>query len=56
MGYFTDLLKARNYTKCPLPLWRLKVTDKEYEDLKGLLSQHARMYRTFMNVRYILAC
>lgn len=52
MGYFTDLLKARNYTKCPLPLWRLKVTDKEYEDLKGLLSQHARMYRTFMNVRY----
>lgn len=52
MGYFTDLLRARNYTKCPLPLWRLKVTDKEYEHLKGLLKQHARMYRTFINVRY----
>lgn len=51
MSYFNDLLKARNLTECPLPLWRLKVTDKEYENLKGLLKQHARMYRSFINVK-----
>ena len=26
------------------------MTDKEYEDLKGLLQQHARMYRSFITV------
>lgn len=48
---FNDLLKARNLSECPLPLWRLRVTDKEYEGLKGLLQQHARMYRSFIGVR-----
>ncbi len=51
MSYFNNLLKARNLTECPLPLWRLKVTDREYEDLKGLLQQHTRMYRSFINVK-----
>ena len=50
MNFFNDLLKARNLTECPLPLWRLKVTDKEYENLKGLLQQHVRMYRSFNTV------
>lgn len=51
MSYFDNLIKARNLTECPLPLWRLKVTDKEYETLKCLLQQHARMYRSFDNVK-----
>lgn len=51
MSFFNDLLKARNLADCPLPLWRLKVTDKEYETLKGLLQEHARMYRSFDNVK-----
>ena len=51
MGYFNDLLSKRNLTECPLPLWRLKITDREYEDLKGLLQQHARMYRSFISVK-----
>ena len=50
MSYFNDLLKARNLTKSHLPLWKLKVTDKEYEDLKRLLQLQVRMYRPFINV------
>ncbi len=51
MSYFDDLLKVRNLTECPLPLWKLRVTDKEYENLKDLLQQHARMYRSFTTVQ-----
>lgn len=51
MSYFNDLLKNRNLSACPLPLWRLKITDREYEDLKGLLQQHVRMYRSFISVK-----
>lgn len=50
MSYFNDILSSRNLKTCPLPLWRLKITDKEYENLKGLLSQHARMYRSFTTI------
>lgn len=51
MSFFDDLLKARNLNECPLPLWGLKVTDKEYEDLKELLHKRARMYRSFCDVK-----
>ena len=37
MSFFNTLLEKRGLTSVPTPLWRLKVTDEEYEELKALL-------------------
>lgn len=37
MTFFNALLEKRGLTRPPIPLWRLKVTDEEYEELKALL-------------------
>lgn len=44
MTYFDSLLEKRGLDVCPLPLWKLKVTDEEYEELRGLLQQAARFH------------
>lgn len=31
--FFDTLLEKRNYKECPLPLWRLKITDTEFSEL-----------------------
>ena len=34
MSLFDTLLTKRDLTRAPIPLWKLKVTDEEYEELK----------------------
>ena len=41
MSYFDTLLERHRFTRAPLPLWRLKVTDEEYEELKAILLKEA---------------
>jgi len=42
MSYLDTLLTRRGYDRVPLPLWRLKVTDAEYLELRALLAGAAR--------------
>lgn len=37
MSFFNDILYKRGLDKCPLPLWKLKLTDDEYEELRAIL-------------------
>lgn len=37
MIMFNELLRKRNLDNCPLPLWKLKITQAEYDELKQLL-------------------
>lgn len=37
MSFFDTLLEKRGLSRAPIPLWKLKVTDKEYEELKRTL-------------------
>ena len=37
MDFFNSLLEKRGLSSPPIPLWRLKITDEEYEELKSLL-------------------
>lgn len=37
--FFDNLLKKRNLTSAPVPLWRLEITDAEYAELKHILSE-----------------
>ena len=39
MSYFDSLLKKRGYEKCPLPLWKLKITKEEFDELRNLLEK-----------------
>lgn len=39
--FFDALLEKRNLAECPLPLWRLKVTDTEFDELYELLHKIA---------------
>lgn len=53
MSFFDTLLKRRGYDKCPLPLWRLKLTDSEYSELRQLLEEctHSPGSHHFVGVR-----
>lgn len=42
MSFFDTLLAKRGYDRAPLPLWKLKVSDAEYEELKSTLSKAAQ--------------
>ncbi len=35
-----DILQKRGLEECPNPLWKLKLTEEEYEDLKSTLREH----------------
>lgn len=48
-SYFDNLLEKRNLTQCPLPLWRLKVTDIEFEELHEYLHKIASQFHRFDN-------
>ena len=41
MAVFQQILDARNHTYCPLPLWKLKLTSREYELLRDELKDKA---------------
>ncbi len=53
MSFFDTLLKKRGFERCPLPLWRLKITDDEYRELRDLLEKctHTPSRFAFSNVR-----
>lgn len=52
-GFFDTLLQKRGLEKCPLPLWRLKVTDDEYRELHDILEKctHSIARFAFVEVR-----
>lgn len=41
MPFFNDLLAKRQLDACPTPLWKLKIKDNEYQELKTLLAQES---------------
>ena len=43
MSLFDTILANHHLENCPLPLWRIKVTDDEYETLKLTLAKETRM-------------
>ena len=43
MTLFDSILANHHLERCPLPLWRIKVTDEEYEELKRTLSKETRI-------------
>lgn len=44
---FNEFLERRGLSVCPLPLWRLKITDSEYFELRTYLADNWRSYRSF---------
>ena len=45
MSYFDNILHKRGYDKCPLPLWKLKITDEEFKELRELLEKRTHYFR-----------
>lgn len=43
MSYFDNILNKRHLSTCPLPLWKLKLTSVEYEELRELLARETRL-------------
>lgn len=43
MNYFESLLEKRGYQECPLPLWKLKITDEEFEELRTILEKRTHI-------------
>lgn len=41
---FDKILQSRGLDKCPTPLWKLKITDHEYAELKELLGYRTHLY------------
>lgn len=56
MSFFDTLLATRNTTSPPIPLWRLKVTDEEYGELKDLLAQLSMSFSGTAFARYPREC
>ena len=54
MELFKNILEKRHLDKCPLPLWKLKLSDDEYRQLKELLKQKTRS--TQLENPFILVC
>lgn len=52
MNYFESLLQKRGLTDCPQPLWKLKVTDEEFKELRELLEKrtHINMSNPFITM------
>lgn len=40
--FFNKLLNKREHEECPKPLWKLKITDQEFIELRELLAQRNR--------------
>ena len=43
MSYFDNILHKRGYEKCPLPLWKLKITDEEFRELREILEKRTHI-------------
>ena len=43
MSYFDNILYNRGYEKCPLPLWKLKITDEEFKELQEILEKRTHI-------------
>lgn len=50
-SFFDSLLDNRHYEECPLPLWKLKITDEEYKALKEFLEQRTYEGHPFKKFR-----
>ena len=56
MTFFNSLLEKRGLTSPPLPLWRLKVTDEEYEELKAFLVRMSKITSSTAFLQYPREC
>ena len=54
MGYFESILRKRGYEECPLPLWKLKITDEEFKELRDVLEKRTHIIN--MNNPFITVC
>lgn len=43
MSYFESLLHKRGLEECPLPLWKLKITEEEFKELRDLLERRTHV-------------
>lgn len=43
MSYLDSLLKKRGLKECLLPLWKLKITEEEFKELRELLEKHTHV-------------
>lgn len=50
----TDILQTRGLDKCPIPLWKLKLTDTEHEELRQTLAE--RVHPRFSSENNRFAC
>lgn len=54
MSYFDTILEKRNLEICPQPLWKLKITKEEYEELRTLLEKRTHLFQNkepFLNFK-----
>lgn len=53
MNFFNQILEKRQLEKCRLPLWKLKLTDEEYEELRSILEKRTHIVSSepFLNYR-----
>jgi hypothetical protein len=56
MGYFESLLEKRQLSRCLLPLWKLKITDEEYMQLREELSKQTRKISNGFSNPFITMC
>lgn len=53
MSFFDTLLKKRGLDECPLPLWKLKITDEEFKELRILLENQTHLLNTYSGNPFI---
>lgn len=56
MSYFDSLLKKRRLEECPLPLWKLKITEEEFKDLRELLEKQTHVMSMCVSVSAMQPC
>lgn len=54
MNFFNKILEERGLEKCPLPLWKLKITEDEFKDLRDLLEKRTHVIN--MENPFITVC
>lgn len=54
MSYFKTILQKRGLKECPLPLWKLKITEDEFKTLRNLLEKQTHIIN--MDNPFITLC